>query len=402
MGLAVLTGCGDNGDGDSAKPIESAAGGLSGEPIKIGQIAPTENAVYNTPDYIAVARAAVRGVNSRGGVNGRPLELVYCNDAFDPNKAAACARRLVDEGVVATVKSIIPQGGAQVSSILQEAGIPSVGLGALVPAEYQAPTSYLLDGGLSYPYAAAMIGAAEQGAKKVYLVTTDNASAGPFLAAMEAGARKLGMEVVGQQKLPVTTADYAPLVAAIQRSGADSALVALAQQGVVQSLRTADQNGVEAKWLLNSGTLTPEDYSELGSSVVENILHGSSVLPLAEADNNPQVKLMKEDLEAELAAGDEDADQKKLFGTSLLAWPSVVAVAELLKTAPTVDAAGLRTALDEARDLDLGVVPPWTPSASVSKASPRVSSAIVYLVKVEDGEPVLALPDPVDVSKILG
>ncbi|OHV44545.1 ABC transporter substrate-binding protein [Pseudofrankia sp. BMG5.36] len=398
----LLTACG-GGSSSSSSPTGSAAptAKLTGAPIKIGQIAPTDNSFYNTPDYVAVARAAVRGVNARGGINGRPLELVYCNDQFDPNKAAACARKLVDEHVVATVKSIVAQGGAQVSDILAKAGIPQVGLGALTPTEYKASNSYLMDGGLNYPYAAAMMGAAQEGRKKVFIATTDNAPAGPFIAAMQQVAAKLSMQVVGTQKLPVTTADYAPFVTAIQRSGADSAVIALTQQGVVQTLQAADQNGVRVSWLLNSGTLRPQDYGQLSGDVTDTIIHGTSVPPLSAADDNPAVRRMSEDLQAELASGDKDADPKALFGTSLLAWPAVVAVAELLAKAPTKDAPGLVAQLDAAKDLDLGVLPPWTPTESVSTTYPRISNPFAYLVKVTDGEPVLASPDPVDVRKVL-
>ncbi|SNQ52230.1 putative ABC-type branched-chain amino acid transport system, periplasmic component [Frankia canadensis] len=402
-GAVVLAACGSSGGGGSSNSaaIANPTGKLSGAPIKIGMYAPTNNAVFNTPDYVAAARAAVRGVNTRGGVNGRPLELVYCNPEFDPNKAAACARQLVSDGVIATVKSIAPQGGAQTVQIFEQAGIPQVGLGALVPAEYQASTSYLLDGGLNYPYAAALIGAQKEGKKKVYLVTTDNAPSGPFLAAMSGAAAKLGMQVVGQQKLPPTTADYAPLIAAIQRSGADSAMIALTEQGAVQTLRAADQSGLHLSWLMNSGNLKPNDYKEFSEDITKGIIHGSSVIPTSYADKNPQVKAMKADLDAEIAAGDKDAEPGKMFGTALLAWPSVNAIATLLKSAKTIDAAGLRAQLDAAKNLELGVVPPWTPSASVDKVNTRVSAPEVYLVKVKDGVPVLAYPDPVDVSKVL-
>jgi branched-chain amino acid transport system substrate-binding protein len=41
--------------------------------------------------------AYIAGYNERGGRNGRPVELVVRDGSFDPGKAAAAARELVDQ-----------------------------------------------------------------------------------------------------------------------------------------------------------------------------------------------------------------------------------------------------------------------------------------------------------------
>ncbi len=44
-----------------------------------------------------------RGSTTKGGIKGRPLEILVCDDKADAGEAAACARTAVEEKVVANV-----------------------------------------------------------------------------------------------------------------------------------------------------------------------------------------------------------------------------------------------------------------------------------------------------------
>src|SRR4051794_6432618 len=72
-------------------------------PIKVGLIAPVGVPSFSDPQMVAAARAAVRGANARGGINGQTVQLIYCNDKNDPNLGTACARKMVSEHVVAMI-----------------------------------------------------------------------------------------------------------------------------------------------------------------------------------------------------------------------------------------------------------------------------------------------------------
>jgi ABC-type branched-subunit amino acid transport system substrate-binding protein len=393
----VLSACGSDDEGGGG----STAGGLTGEPIKIGQIAPTGTSFYNAPDSVAVANAAVRGVNERGGIDGRPLKIDYCNDEGDPNKAAACARQMVDDGVVAVIRSITIAGGDQVAAILGAAGIPDVGRGALVPAEFNAPNNYLLDGGVLGAYAGVLSQFADDGGRKVFFAATEGASAPTTLSTLERMAGELGLDVAGTATIPTNTADYTPFVANIQQSGAEGAVLAFPEQPILQTVKTADQSGLEVTWLLNGGGITEADLASLPESQTANFIVGTGTLQLSAADDNETVKDMAADIQAQFDAGDEDADPTKLFSTSLLAWESVHVLSQLMADLDTVDATSIMTALDEAEDIDVGVSAPWTPSQPGPANFSRLSHPYVHLNKVEDGRLVLLTPDPLDVGDLL-
>lgn len=396
--ILVLSGCGDAGNAGSAA---GADGGLTGEPIKIGQIAPTGTAIYNAPDSIAVAKAAIRGINARGGINGRPLEYVYCNDQADPNKAAACAREMVSEKVVTVVRSVIIAGGPQVTAILQAAGIPEIGRGAIAPVEYKAPNAYLLDGGLVYAYVAALKYFADHGGKKVFLAVTDAPTASSHLQAFSKLIKDLGLTLAGTQRVAANTADYAPFVASIAQSGADGALLSFPQQLIVQSIKAGDQAGLRVDWLVNSGGLNENDVRALPGAQRERLVVAGTTLPLSAAAKNGAVARMKADIEAEVAAGNADADPAKLFGNALLAYAAVNSLPTLLKNAPSIDAKGLTAALDTTKDIPLGILPPWTPGKAGPPNFTRVSNPYVYLNVVRNNQIALASPEPIDAASLL-
>lgn len=391
----ALAGCGGK-DGSA-----DTSAGLTGEPIKIGQIAPTGTSTYNAPDSVAVARAAVRGVNERGGIDGRPLELVYCNNENDPNKAAACAREMVSEGVVATVRTIVIAGGDQVSAILAAAGIPDIGRGALIPAEFAAPNAYLLDGGVIFPYSAVLQRFADNGGKRVFLAATESASAEATFATLTKLADQLGVSVVGQAKIAPATADYAPFIAGVQQSGAEAVLPAFTQQMILQSVKAADQAGLSVEWLINGGGVTQQDLTSLPASQTSRMIVGTGTMPLSAAAENEGVARMKADIEAQLSAGDDAADPTKLFATALISWEAVNILATLLDDQQPIDAGRVTAVLDKAQDLDVTISVPWTPSRPGPTDFPRVSHPYVYLSTVQNGELVLSQPDPVDVGALL-
>ena len=74
--------------GDTTEP----AGPATGEPITFMTIATLESPNFSVPQVQTAIEARVKSINAAGGVNGRPLEAEFCNDRFDPNEAAACAR----------------------------------------------------------------------------------------------------------------------------------------------------------------------------------------------------------------------------------------------------------------------------------------------------------------------
>lgn len=128
--------------GDTTTPGSAAA--PEGDPIKVMTIAPVNTNLPPYPNIPAAAEVYEQYINDRGGIQGRPLEVVTCDDRGDPNEAANCARQAVEEDVVAVVGSFVFDA-SRIIPVLEEANIAWFGgCCPLVAQEFTSPISFVL------------------------------------------------------------------------------------------------------------------------------------------------------------------------------------------------------------------------------------------------------------------
>lgn len=147
-GAALVAGCG-------LVPGTTASAG--DDTVTVMTWAPERTAATNMPGMPAMAQAYARWVNAHGGIGGRKLKVLTCNDQNDSVAAARCARSAVDQDVVAVVGSYSQHGRAFLSP-LESAGIPYIGGYGVSDTEFTSPLSYPVNGG----QAALLAGTGEQ------------------------------------------------------------------------------------------------------------------------------------------------------------------------------------------------------------------------------------------------
>ncbi len=176
-GAAVLlTGCG---------AIPGTSAGTSHAPIVVMTWAPENTESTNMPGMPATAEAYARMVNARGGLNGRKLKVITCDEHNDPVRAEACAEQAVHAGAVAVVGSYSQYGDSYMSS-LETAGIPYLGGYGIAPEEFTSPLSYPVNGGA----AALLAGNGRQLSgvcEKTALVRPDSTTGDQFPEFLDAG-----------------------------------------------------------------------------------------------------------------------------------------------------------------------------------------------------------------------
>ena len=103
-----------------------ADNGVSDTTIRIGQ-----SAVFSGPakdfgiDYRAGIKLYFDRVNKSGGVNGRKIELVTYDDAYDPAKTAVNTAKLIDEDKVFALTGYVATGNlAAAMPLAEKAGVP--------------------------------------------------------------------------------------------------------------------------------------------------------------------------------------------------------------------------------------------------------------------------------------
>ncbi|MFE9171021.1 ABC transporter substrate-binding protein [Streptomyces kebangsaanensis] len=202
--------------------VPGTTGGSGGDSVTVMTWAPENTRATNKPGMPAMARAYARWVNANGGINGRKLNVLTCNDGDDSVTAAKCARRAAKENVVAVVGSYSQYSGSFFPP-LEGAGIPYIGGYGVTTTEFTRALSYPVNGG--QPALLAGLGrelAAQCG--PVTLVRPDTVAGDELPALLNAGLRAGGHEDAHDQRAADDATEYsAQADRALSRSSADPA-----------------------------------------------------------------------------------------------------------------------------------------------------------------------------------
>ncbi|MEU6079223.1 ABC transporter substrate-binding protein [Streptomyces sp. NPDC047108] len=211
-GAAVLAGCGElSGVARTAK-----------DPIVVMTMAPEGTKATNMPGMPAMAQAYARWINNRGGIGGRELKVIRCNDRNESVGAGRCARRAVTENVVAVVGSY-SQHGRSFMPQLEASGIPYIGGYGISDEEFNSPLSYPVNGGV----ATLLAGNGRQLARscdQVSLVRPDTIAGDQMPSLINAGLEQGDRQSAHDVRAPEDATDYTPQAErALARAGADPA-----------------------------------------------------------------------------------------------------------------------------------------------------------------------------------
>ncbi len=103
----------------------SAAPGVFEDRILFGQSAAFEGPAQELGRSMqAGVLAAFKEINDQGGVHGRRLELRSLNDSYEPDKAIANTRQLIEEGVFALIGAVGTPTSKAVVPVTEENPIP--------------------------------------------------------------------------------------------------------------------------------------------------------------------------------------------------------------------------------------------------------------------------------------
>lgn len=364
--LLIAGACGDDGDSDDAATdtteetpelTTTTVQEATGEPIQVFVTSNTTGGTFSSPERFGAAEAAALAINERGGVNGRPIEVLTCDHEMDPNKQVECVREGADSEAVVMLAHFFVIGD-QATPILDEAGMPEFGAiftGYTQPRELSFNSPWA-----SSPYAGLLM-ASEVGAASETLVANTNLPplSDEALAAYEAA----GIEYLGRVDVTQDTADFAPLAQATLEMNPD--IVNITAMGPTEGanfVSAMDALGFEPLLSANSGVWTEETFEVMGESVDGRYFYPTSIVPLAAGDH-PEITRFNEEMDAAQAAGISYTEEPR-SNFALQAWVAVNAFAEVAASIDgDITRESVTEALQSAEDVDLaGIVPPWTPA----------------------------------------
>ncbi|MFW6689548.1 ABC transporter substrate-binding protein [Streptomyces sp. MAR4 CNX-425] len=267
----------------SAGPPGGAApsGAASGEPVRVGLIAsetsPVGDAFSGPQDG---ARAYFAALNARGGLGGRPVEAVTCDDGGSGLGNSECVRELVlKEKVFALVatSSLNYAGAPQVS----EAGVPDIG-GQPIGAAYETyPHLYAIYGsraprtGGEPGWGGDLYGGTEvyryfkreHGARSAAVVSYNQAASASYARSVTGGLRAEGYDVVTEQ-VDFTLPNFDAVAADLRARDVDLVFDAIDTGGNAKLCQALDEAGVELTAKVtnvqNWNSTVREDFADAG------------------------------------------------------------------------------------------------------------------------------------------
>lgn len=339
----ALTACGSSSSG---------SGGDSNGPITLGAWFPLTGAQASSGIPISKGiKAYFDQLNASGGINGRKVNFIAEDDAFDPQQTLQVARQLVSENHVLAI--VNPDGTATTAAtlpfVLQQSKVPIFGTYGGDATWYTPPRAGLFGTQALYEDQAdvATDWAIEAGAKHLTVVRDDpQAFANVSSVAMKHAQAKgiTADEVVTK----IGTTDYGPVVSQVKAKGSDAVLLILPPQEAAVYLKEAQLQGVKAQ---------PYSYAPAASGAVvtlagsaANGLRGVSLTALPNGDSAALAKYREAMAKYANAAPDP---------YSLASYANAAAFTQILKTIKgPITSASIAQAIQTSTNIDTGILPP--------------------------------------------
>ncbi|XVQ06425.1 ABC transporter substrate-binding protein [Spirillospora sp. CA-255316] len=315
-------------------------GSESDESIKIGNWASVTGTgfAFTAPQAKAAAEAAVSSINAAGGIKGRKLELVFCDEKFDPNQEIVCAREMVTKKVSAVVAPEVFYGQGSIP-ILARAKIPVLASQALSPdAEYVCATCYPLGGSYSW-YWGVVYAMLKARATKFAVLGNNNGTSKAATDIAVDGLKAAGITNVRVVNAEPDATDLAPQASQAMAGGVDGIVLTTSPQLQTKAIAALRDGGYTGKIGTLTDLLTQKAIDGLGSKA-EGILLSSQV---AFPDDTTNAGATKFRADMEKYAPNEVADT-----LALAAWAGVKLFAAIAESADSYDAAGMLKAIRNA------------------------------------------------------
>ena len=207
---------------------------------------------------VEALRLYVDGVNAAGGVAGKKINLILQDDAAEPGKATANAKKLLaQDNVVLLLNASLSSTFPPVLAEAKRAGVPVLFASSVCPKEVYPPAEPLqfCSTAFASSYDSKATLAFVKDTAKAPVKIGFSAMAIPLSRAemdfAEQQAPTLGMTVVGKEVIPPPTPDYTPFATKLKDAGANwvfSWAPWVTQVRTLEALRRLDWKGDYIAW----------------------------------------------------------------------------------------------------------------------------------------------------------
>ncbi|MCX7822410.1 MAG: ABC transporter substrate-binding protein [Syntrophobacterales bacterium] len=322
------------------------------DPIKIGALFALSGPASSigTPTKL-VAQMVTDKINKEGGINGRPIELVFGDTESDPTKALMVAKRLVEqEGVIALIGPTRTDSGMAIKPYIEEKGIPTImtiggdpviagGKFGSYKWTFKTPQRTSTAVRKIYGYLK------KQGIKRVAIIHATDGFGRDGLSWLKDIAPEFGIELVAIESFDVNDADMTTQLTKIKSSNPEVVICWTIGPAGAKVARNFKQLALPMPLIQCHGQPDPK-YIELAGTAAEGTIMPSTKLMVANQlpDSDPQKPIVLEFIR--LYKDVYQFDKQYPINThSGYAWDALMLLAQAMKKAGT-DREAIRTELE--------------------------------------------------------
>lgn len=362
VALALLAGCGGSKPPEAPKQAAPApaAGGqqqpaappaAAKPPIKLGAIFDLTGgtADVGVPHADGV-RAYIDYINSKGGVNGRKIELTHTDYGYGVPKAVEAYKKMVNEDKVVAMFGWGTGDTEAMKGLIKDDKIPFISGSYAETLINPAETPYNFIVAPTYSQAARILldyAKAKKADAKVALVYNDTAYGKSPLEDAKKYAAQIGLKWVGEVVVPLNASDATTQVLELQAKGAEFVLIQETTNATAVTLKSAQKQNLLGKiQFLGLQYSTDEGVIKAAGDAAEGFVGVPAFFFPYESGPGIQEAL---DYAKSKGKKPEDLNQKWIQGWSF----GKIMVDAIARAGDNVTGESIKKALESFRDYDL-------------------------------------------------
>ncbi|MBZ0155668.1 MAG: ABC transporter substrate-binding protein [Alphaproteobacteria bacterium] len=274
-------------------PVFAADPGITDTGLKIGMVnVQTGSASGLGKGMAAGIRAVFDEVNTKGGINGRKIDLVVGDDGYEPNKAVDETLRLIEsEKIFAFIGFVGTPTGNAIKPVLAEYKVPGIGFFTGAMSLRSPVTREIINIRASYDDEAdRFVGAfVDAGLRKIAVFYQDDSFGTAVLSGTGKALKKRGLEVAAKGTFQRNTVAVESGLAAVSAANPDALVLVGPYAPLAVFVQKARQSGLNVPMATVSFVGTDSFISAAGAAGEGVII--SQVVP---SPHDPSVKVVAE------------------------------------------------------------------------------------------------------------
>lgn len=265
----------------------SAEDGVSKSEIHVGTSLAVTGPIAVCAGVGDGASAYFKTINDAGGVNGRKIKFTVLDDAYSTQRAIGNTRRLMGQDKVFAIFSGCGTAtGAAVLSIVEKDSIPylfpNVGLDSLVNPVKKNVFSILPLYGQQLTTMIDYV-AKSRSPKTAAISMINIAGHEAWLAAVKSKLAALGIQIVDEQLIDVTSPEKATFVTQMKAKNPDMVVMIDSSPGAARYVLEMARQNWKPKVITGISTLTDESFLRAAGAAAEGVVVApSAMLPTAD------------------------------------------------------------------------------------------------------------------------